>query len=379
MNFCFDARAATPHFPGISRYIKNLVHGMIAELQLDDTFDILHGFDQSANWIQGLPRDASWSVSRLPATPFSLTQQWQIPGILRKIGANIYHSPYYLMPYRPGVPTVLTVYDLIPLQFPQHVSAHVRLLFRLSMTLALKASNQVIAISDSTRRDFIRYFPQSQEKIQVIHLAAEGKFHPPSKEEIKRVRKRFSLPDNYVLYLGINKPHKNLVSLVKAWAKIIRDFPTNWGKLVIAGAWDDRYLESKLLASDLNLNQDILFLGPIPEKDLPGIYGGARLFVFPSLYEGFGLPVLEALSCGTPVACSRVSSLPEVAGEAAVYFDPNDPDNIAEVLIYSLENKDFIEELKSRGKEQAAKFSWQRTAHLTGQVYRQVSSSSPGS
>jgi alpha-1,3-rhamnosyl/mannosyltransferase len=376
MNLCLDARAATSHFPGISRYIKNLAQAMLTELRPDDTLNLLLGYDRSFNWIQNRPQHASWTGSSVSATPFSVQQQWHIPSTLQRIGASIYHSPYYLMPYRPGIPTVLTVYDLIPLQFPQHVSARVRLVFRLSMILALKAANQVIAISDSTRRDFIRYFPQSQEKIQVIPLAAEGKFHPPSKEEIRRVRKRFSLPDKYVLYLGINKPHKNLVNLVKAWVQIVDDFPTNSEKLVIAGAWDDRYPEAKLLASDLNLKQDILFLGSIAEEDLPGIYGGARLFVFPSLYEGFGLPVLEALACGTPVACSRVSSLPEVAGDAAVYFDPNDPDNIAEVLIYSLENKDFIDELKFRGKEQTAKYSWQRTAQLTGQVYRQVSRSS---
>jgi glycosyltransferase involved in cell wall biosynthesis len=141
---------------------------------------------------------------------------------------------------------------------------------------------------------------------------------------------------------------------------------------VIAGAWDPRYPQVKQLAARLNLTQAIIFLGSIPEADLPALYGAARLFVFPSLYEGFGLPVLEALSCGTAVACSRASSLPEVAGEAAVYFDPADPDRIAEALVRALNNEALLEDLRARGLEQARKFSWRRTARQTLQVYRQA-------
>jgi glycosyltransferase involved in cell wall biosynthesis len=178
-----------------------------------------------------------------------------------------------------------------------------------------------------------------------------------------------------VLYLGINKPHKNLPRLVEAWAQLTHRRAIDNQKLVIAGAWDPRYPQAEQLAANLNVDETIVFLGSIPEADLPALYGAARLFVFPSLYEGFGLPVLEALSCGIPVACSHTASLPEVAGEAAIYFDPAGPDKIAEALAKALNNAPLLEGLKARGLEQARKFTWRRTARQTLQVYRQARTS----
>jgi glycosyltransferase involved in cell wall biosynthesis len=372
MNLCLDARTATSQFPGIGRYVKNLARALPSELHPDEKLLLFHGPEQASSWIHDLVSDHGYKSSLVTGSPFSLAQQWQIPRLLRKAGVDLYHSPYYLMPYRPGIPTVLTVYDLIPLHFPQFVSARARLLFRLAMILALRAADQVIAISEATRQDLQRAFRLPQEKIQVIPLAAEQNFRPPTAGEIQRVRSKYSLPEEYVLYLGINKPHKNLAGLVGAWAQLTRQRLSGNEKLVIAGAWDPRYPQVKQLATRLNLTQAIIFLGTIPDADLPAVYGAARLFVFPSLYEGFGLPVLEALSCGTPVACSRASSLPEVAGEAAVYFDPAGPDRIAEVLARTLNNEALLEDLSARGLEQARKFSWRRTAQQTTQVYRQA-------
>lgn len=372
MNLCLDARTATSGFPGIGRYVKNLARALPPELHPDEELLLFHDPEQASSWIHDLVSDHGCKSSLVTGSPFSLVQQWRIPRLLRKDGAGLYHSPYYLMPYRPGIPTVLTVYDLIPLHFPQFVSARARLLFRLVMSLALGAADQVIAISEATRQDLQRAFRLPQEKIQVIPLAAEQNFRPPTAGEIQRVRSKYNLPEEYVLYLGINKPHKNLAGLVEAWAHLAHQRPPGNEKLVIAGAWDPRYPQVKQLATRLNLTQAIIFLGSIPDTDLPALYGAARLFVFPSFYEGFGLPVLEALSCGTPVACSHASSLPEVAGEAAVYFDPAGSDRIAESLARILKDEALREDLSVRGLEQARKFSWRRTAQRTLQVYRQA-------
>lgn len=372
MNLTLDARTATSHFPGISRYVKNLARALPPELQPNENLLVLHDSGQAISWIHDLVRHHECGSKLVPISPFSLPQQWQIPRLLRKAGAHLYHSPYYLMPYRPGVPTVLTVYDLIPLRFPQFVSVRARLLFRLAMILALNAADQVVAISEATRQDLHRVFHLSKEKIQVIPLAGGENFHPPTLQEIQRVRAQYNLPDEYVLYLGINKPHKNLARLVEAWAHLTRQRAFENEKLVIAGAWDPRYPQVKRLAARLSLTQSIIFLGSIPEADLPALYGAARLFVFPSLYEGFGLPVLEALSCGTAVACSHTSSLPEVAGEAAVYFNPLDSREIADTLGQTLNDEDLLASLKKRGLQRSLKFSWQQTARLTVQVYRQA-------
>ncbi|MEJ2352917.1 MAG: glycosyltransferase family 1 protein [Anaerolineales bacterium] len=375
MNLTLDARTATSHFLGISRYVKNLARALPPELQPGEDLLVLHDSGQAISWIDDLVRRHECRSKPVPISPFSLAQQWQIPRLLRKAGAHIYHSPYYLMPYRPGIPTVLTVYDLIPLRFPQFVSARARLLFRLAMTLALRASDQVIAISEATRQDLHRAFHLPKERIHAIPLAAGENFRPPAREEMERARAQYNLPDEYVLYLGINKPHKNLPRLVEAWAQLTHRRAIDNQKLVIAGAWDPRYPQAEQLAANLNVDETIVFLGSIPEADLPALYGAARLFVFPSLYEGFGLPVLEALSCGTPVACSHTASLPEVAGEAAIYFDPAGPDKIAEALAKALNNAPLLEGLKARGLEQARKFTWRRTARQTLQVYRQARTS----
>ncbi len=372
MKLCLDARPATPHFPGIGRYIKGLAQALPAELGPIDQPRLLINPQQSVSWVDDLLKGPQWSSSVVSASPFSLAQHWQVPRLLRHVGSDLYHSAYYLMPYRPGIPTVLTVYDLIPLLFPQFVSAKARLLFRLTMTLALKSAARVIAISAATQRDFRSYFHLPEEMITAIPLAAGEIFRPPTPEAILQVRSNYALPEKYVLYVGINKPHKNLPRLVQAWARLAEDHQLEETTLVIAGVWDSRYPQAKQLVNNLNLEGSISFLGPIPDQDLPGLYAGARLFVYPSLHEGFGLPVLEAQSCGAAVVCSRSSSLPEVAGEAAIYFNPTDVDDMAENLSKPLDDEGLLESLRARGLEQAQKFSWRRTAHLTAQVYRQI-------
>ena len=143
-------------------------------------------------------------------------------------------------------------------------------------------------------------------------------------------------------------------------------------KLLIAGAWDQRYLEPKRLTESLGMTESVRFLGPVADADLPALYAGADLFVFPSLYEGFGLPVLEAMACGTPVACSNTSSLPEVAGDAALLFDPTDIQAMVGAMDLALGDANMREELRRRGAAQAARFSWERTAQATMEVYRDV-------
>ena len=234
------------------------------------------------------------------------------------------------MPYRPGAATVLTVYDLIPLLFPQHSTARARLLFRWATALALRAADRVIAISAATRRDLLAHFRVPPDRVVAIPLAADPAFRPQPADAIAALRNRHHLPPGYVLYLGSNKPHKNLMRLVEAWeianrkSEIVNRKPVLSlvegsqianRTLVMAGAWDARYPEARARAQTLGLGDRIRWLGPVAEAELPALYAGASLFVFPSLYEGFGLPVLEAMACGTPVICSNVSSLPEVAGD----------------------------------------------------------------
>jgi alpha-1,3-rhamnosyl/mannosyltransferase len=274
------------------------------------------------------------------------------------------------MPYRPKIPTVLTVYDLIPLIFPDYVSTQARLFFYLTTKLALRTANILIAISQSTKQDYLNRFRISPEQVKVIPLAVSSDFHPQPRGLITRIRERYNLPPKFLLYVGINKPHKNLLRLIDAWSLLMRETIGDY-YLCIAGEWDERYEMPKRKVARLGLEEQVKFLGPIREEDLPGLYAAAVGFVFPSLYEGFGLPVLEAMACGTPVACSNISSLTEIVGKAAVLFNPNSTESIADVLEPLITENKLRDDLRDLGFDRAKRFTWEGTARDTLQVYRE--------
>ncbi len=351
--YVVDTRVATPHFPGIGRYTRNLHAALLPLLSEDESLTAIGTIKSTINSQQLTVNSGN----------FSLNQQWEIPRLLKDKKATLYHSPYYLMPYRPNVPTILTVYDFIALYYPEHFSARARLLFRFAHGLAVKSADILISISNATQQDLIRFY-NPQKPLSVTPLAAAPHFRPVDSAP---VRAKFDLPENYLLYFGSNKPHKNIVALIEAVAQL-PDAPL----LVIAGAWLPEHPEPKMIVERLNLQEQVRFLGRIETDDLAGLYSGATLFVFPSLYEGFGLPVIEAMACGTAVACSDSSSLPEVGGEAAAYFDAKSADSIAHTLDHLLTHPAELTQRAQLGLQQAAQFSWQQTAAQTLNIYRQI-------
>lgn len=368
--YVLDARTATEHFPGIGRYVSQLAHHLARQLAVGEQLLLLHNPQARSGWLLPPPQaNVMWLETAV--SPFSLAQQWQIPRLLRQVNASVYHSAYALMPYRPGVPTLLTLYDLIPEQFPELVSPQARRLARLTTWLALRASRHCLAISEATRQDFLARYPLKPEQVSTIPLAADEHFQPQPETAVTALHHKLNLPESYVLYLGINKPHKNLARLVQAWATVVRHLP-DAPPLLIAGRWDARYEGVKTAVTQHNLHDHVRFLGPVDDGDLPALYSGARLFVFPSLVEGFGLPVLEAMACGTAVACAQTSSLPEVGGTAVAYFDPTNSQAIAQTLLTILPNTAKLEEMAKRGLIQASKFSWAETAVATLTHYRRV-------
>ncbi len=360
LRIVLDARCATTHFPGIGRYIVNLACGLHA---LAPELDLCLLVDSSARG--GMPLPALPQIE-CDVSPFSLSQQWRVPLALRRAGATLYHSPYYGMPYAPGVPSVFTCYDFIPLLLPAYFSAAQRFIYRLAHWLALHATRGVITISETTRADLARFFDLKQRRVVVTPLAPDSHFAPPTHSAIEAVRQKYNLPNEYVLYLGSNKPHKNLPLLVRAFAQSAIAHQTT---LVIAGQWDVRYPDAQNIAAKTSAR--ILFLGAVAEADLPALYGGATLFVFPSQYEGFGLPPLEAMACGTPVACSHIPSLHDVVGEAGAFFDLN-VNAVQTTLEHLLSDAGWRKRLRERGLARAAQFSWEQTARKTLQIYRDI-------
>jgi glycosyltransferase involved in cell wall biosynthesis len=369
-HYVLDARTTTPHYPGIGRYVTNLARALIPLLGEGERLTLLHTPGHPLR----LPERTGFAQQQpVAAGPFGLRQQWEIPRLLHRLNADLYHSTYFLMPYHPGVPTVLTIYDLIPLLFPEAGSRRAALLFRTTLNLALRAAGGVITLSEAARRD-LGQLRALLPPVTTIPAAADPDLGPQPAHVIAAVCARYNLPASFLLYLGSNKPHKNLTRLVEAFHLLKTEYRAELGDtaLVIAGAWDSRYSQPRQLATELGLEAEIRWLGAVPGSELPALYAAATAFVFPSIYEGFGLPPLEALACGTPVACSRTSSLPEVVGDAAILFDPLSHAAIAKALASLLGDAALRANLRERGLQRAAQFSWGRAAAATLALYRQA-------
>ncbi len=385
MNIGFDARYICDHFPGIGRYVANLVPALAA---LD------HGYRLTLLYNPALPntRHNLDALRRLPhvdliattARPFTLAEQIQIPRMAQALRIDLLHSPYYLKPYL-GLPcpTVVTIHDLIGWQFPHTLTPHARRLFRIAMRLAVRTATRIITVSHNARDDIAYYYRIPHARIAVTPEAADERFRPQSAETIAALRHRYGLTAPYVLYVGANKPHKNLERLIHAWERVCATAatrPSPAPRLVIAGHYDPRYPSVQRIVTERGLTTSVTFLPNVPEADLPALYSGAELFVFPSYYEGFGLPPLEAMACGTPVVCAYTSSLPEVVGNAALTVDPFNFIELAEAIECLLHNPALRAYLHEQGLRQAQRFSWQQTARQTFDVYAAIlSERSPAS
>ena len=387
MRIVIDARYVSDHFPGIGRYVYNL---LLALGNLDQPHGVVVLYNPSLeNTRYDMPALARFPSLRLVATrlrPFSVGEQLVLPRMLRDMQANLYHAPYYIRPYASlPCPSITTLYDIIPRRFPEEVSPHARRLFDLLMRLAIRGSRHLLAISNSARDDLTAAYGIPAGHITVTPLAADPCFRPQPPEAIAAMHTKYHLPEHYVLSLASNKPHKNLVALVEAFATLGEggrgmgngDFstiphpPSPFPCLVIAGHWDPRYPQAHAAAEQLGLGERIRFLPGMPEADLPALYSGAELFAFPSRYEGFGLPPLEAMACGAPVLCCDTSSLPEVVGAAALRVAPT-PAALADGLARLLSEHTLRAELRRAGLQQARLFSWRKTAEATLAVYEQA-------
>ena len=283
---------------------------------------------------------------------------------------TLFHATEHLLPYLRDIPTVLTVHDLIFRYLPEHHKPLNRWYLNWTMPLYCRRADHIIAVSEATRRDIINAYQIPPEKISVIYEAADPRFEPQLRTVVDAMRARYHLPEQYLLYVGTIEPRKNLVRLLKVWEPLYQAHEVP--PLVIAG--HRGWLSDDFFAALENspMRDGVFLTGYFQETDLPALYSGATAMVFPSLYEGFGLPPLEAMACSTPVLCSNVSSLPEVVEDAALMFDPTDDDAITQALRRVVRDDALRATLKEEGLCQAARFSWGRAAQETKRVYEQV-------
>lgn len=350
-----------PAFPGIGRATIEMVRAL-AEAGPPARFSLLYGPGEPPQELSGVAAHAGFEVVRVAAAPRSPADQVETPRVLRRLRPQVFHAPYYAIPlYVPGR-VVVTIHDLItrifPLYWPNPLTRAV--INRWTQYAAYRA-DAVLAVSRSTAADVARLLPGAARKVRV---APNG------------VRARHSGADAatagsvpYLLYVGSNKPHKNLDRLVGAFGRVAGEVR---GNLVIAGAWDPRYDGVAIRTRRDGLDGRVIFeRGPSDER-LDRLYAGATAFVFPSLYEGFGLPVLEAMAAGLPVATTNRGALREVAGDAALLLDPLDEASIAAALRRLLSDSTLRAELAGLGRLQAARYPWSRTAEATWAVYEEV-------
>ncbi len=365
----FDGRTIQDHYPGIGRYAFNLARAL-AEFFPEHQFRLLFNpraynsrFD-----LQELTARANIVPVPTPAQIFSPQEQTLGRNLYIIGNARIWFSPYYALPLTVMIPSVVTLADVTPLVLPEEMpNPSKRLLYRGLNQAAGWRARAVITFSDASRFDLERMLNLPTEKISVIPLAVDRNFHPASSQDIAQVRAALNLPQVYALYVGSNKPHKNLLRLIEAWAYINTD-----AVLVIAGAWDKRFPQAKQFVAQWGMQERVLFRHNVLEPMLPALISGARAFVFPSVHEGFGLPPLEAMACGTPVVCGHASSLPEVVGDAALVFDPFNVQDIAETLTRVLDNAHLRFEMRAKGLLHAKQFTWERVARATFDVFQQV-------
>jgi glycosyltransferase involved in cell wall biosynthesis len=362
-----DARKL--HDFGIGTYIRNLVR-QLARLDRQTEFVLLCRPED-------VPALSSLGGNLRPVAEtsnnYSIIEQIRIPLALKREGVTLFHAPHYVLP--PLVPcrSVVTIHDCIHLMFPQYLPNRLALGYaRASIVAAARRATRVLTVSESSKRDILRFVDIKPEKIDVIYNAYDERFTvEPREEDVDRVRERYQLHDQFVLYAGNVKPHKNLERLIEAF-HLVRRRGLDHLKLVLIGDEISRYASLRRAVHRHQLHKYVRFLGYLPEETLAVMYRLAGVFVFPSLYEGFGLPPLEAMASVTPVVTSNVSSLPEVAGDAAVLVDPYDPRAIADGIYQVLTDDRFRRDLRARGAARARQFSWEQSVQRVREIYMEV-------
>lgn len=331
----------------------------------DPAFEAPAGLSvQRSRWDTRVPwRRIAWEQTRLA----SLAQ-----------GLDLLHGLAFAVPLAAGCPTVITVHDLSFLRFPEAFRRFNRVYLTWVTRFSTRRAGRVIAVSESTRRDVIALCRVPAERVVAVPNGVDEQYCPAEPAAVAEFRRRQGLPERFMLYLGTLEPRKNLETLVAAYARWRSYAGSGAPKLIIAGGkgWFFETIFARV--AELGLTGDVLFPGYVPAAELPWWYRAAELFVYPSRFEGFGLPVLEAMACGTPVITTTASSLPEVAGDAALLVAPDDTDALTAALERLMGDPALRAGLREAGLRQAARFSWSRTAAETAQVYRDVLAAGSG-
>jgi glycosyltransferase involved in cell wall biosynthesis len=369
MKIAIDARKWRDY--GIGTYVRNLVRHLAQQDRETTYFLFCDRADEAT--LRDLAENFVPVVEE--SEGYSLREHLTIPRKLHRLGAQLLHSPHYVLPLFCSKPSVVTVHDCIHLLFPEYLPNRMAYRYaRFMMGSAIRRSDLVFTVSEASRRDILRFYPSTDpDRVQVVPNAIdEAILEDPGEEEMERVQERYQIRGRFVLYAGNVKPHKNLDRLIAAFGRLKQRAGFEDLKLLIIGDDVSRYGSLRRGVEAAGVRQDVRFFGFVPARTLSALYRLASVFAFPSLYEGFGLPPLEAMACGTPVVTSRLSSLPEVVGEAALLVDPYSIEEIADALRRVLDDDELRGRLVELGRARVRHFSWERSVRAIHAGYMKV-------
>ena len=365
MHILLDARSAISYLPGVKRYVSRLGATLARALpDSGDTLSIIVHSRDSLSEIDGP------GVKRIVCdlSPFDPRQARAVADIAAAVSPDVFHTPFYTSPSVPGIPCVLTMHDCVPMMCPAETSPQERLLFRRTAHAALRACTLSIAVSETTRHDCLELFPDIRGKFRTIPHGVSSAFAPQPLDTCEAVARKYSVARPYIVYIGSNRPHKNLATLMAGYA---RAKPLLKGRsLVLAGAACDPIRRDIEFVRFLGVESDVRWTGNIESDDVPALIAGADALVLPSFYEGFGLPVLEAMACGTAIACSNAPGLRELGGNSVVYFDPASDEELAQALLSCLNDDDARRRRIADGRARSSLYRWENVLASTLDVYR---------
>lgn len=358
MKIMLDATSLARTITGIENYTKNLLDHLI-EINHESNELIVLFRNNIPDYLQG---DHRFKSLVCPFESQLLCEQIWIPFVKLKYKPDVIHFPAFPPSFFIQSNIYFTVHDVTMWKYANTTSIKNKLYMKPLTTLGIKKAEKVLTVSESSKNGLIEVFPFIKNKIENTGISISQNYKPVSdKNKIKKIKDKYNLPNNFFLTVGSLEPRKNLLFLIKAFLKFKTSHNTDF-KLVITGrsAWGAN--EIKKLIENSDVKESIIFTGYVPTEDLVYLYSLATYFVFPSIYEGFGLPVLESMACGTPVIISHTSSLPEVAGDAAIYFNPTDEASLLEALALAVSSDELRNELKIKSLNRAKVFSWNQVA-----------------
>ena len=370
MNIGIDIRAAKWYRgTGIGTYTYQLINSI-------NTLDKMNCYNLYGDTTSlDISFNSNFHINPLDNSAFNnFWENIKTPVNLNNSYVDIYHVPQngIGLPLNTTIPLVITLHDTIPLHMPETVGDNYLNLFNTYMKTIVSKCAGIITVSEYSKSDISKDFNFPEDKIFVTHLASENIYKPIDKSVCNKVlKKHYFLPEKYILYVGGFSPRKNITGLILAYNKILRKLPDDI-KLVIAGSKGKSFDIYKNLAEDLNITDKVLFPGFISMEHMPYLYSGAELLVYPSFYEGFGLPPIEAMACGTSVIASNLTSIPEILGDSALLCDPNNIDDIAMCILNILEDSTLKQNLIKKGFIRSSSFSWKDTAEKTIEAYRSI-------